>query len=378
MQSFAQAWLVLTITGNQSSLPLSIALQTLPLLLFGTWGGSIVDRFDNRWLLVVSSSLNAVLSLTLGLLVLTDHARLDAIYVFALLTGFVTVVERPATQAFLSQIVPAHDVASAVGLNAMVFPFARLAGPALSSLVIALLGLSWCFFLNTVSFVVFVVALLRMRPDDLFERVRLSTRRGMVSDGLRYARHDEVIANTLVVMFFVGLAGFNFLAVVPMMAKYTFKLSEAGMALPLGLSAIGSLVAGAFAAGQRMPTIRLQAVVACAFGILLIGYGAAPTTLLWVIVAFPVGVAATLFQAFTSSILQQSTRPDMLGRVMALNSIAFLGTTPIGMLLVAWLSTVIGPRAPFVAGGIVVALTGAASESVNQARRRRARELVVR
>lgn len=361
MQAFAQAWLVLEISGDRASLPLTIAIQTLPLLIFGTWGGSVADRFDNRRLLVATSIVNAVLAVVLGFIARADSATVGAVYVIGALTGFVTVIERPATQAFLSEIVPPSEITSAVGLNAMVFPVARLAGPPLSSLAIAGLGLAWCFFLNAASFGVIIVGLLAMRRADMFERVRRPSRHGMVADGLRYARRDRVVRHALVVMFFVGLAGFNFMAVMPMMAKYTFGLSDRGLVLPMALSAIGSLAAGAFAASVARPTLWTLAVSATGFGALLVAYGAAPTTLWWTVLSLPVGVAATLFTTFVASVLQRTARPDMLGRVMALNSIALLGTTPIGMLLVAWTSSALDPRAPFILGGAAVVVTGLAS-----------------
>jgi predicted MFS family arabinose efflux permease len=361
MQSFAQAWLVLTITGNRTALPFTIALQTLPLLFFGTVGGTITDRFDNRRLLLATSVVNAGSAFALGVLSSRATVSVGVVYVFSVLGGFVTVIERPATQAYLSQIVAPSEITAAVGLNSMIFPFARLAGPPLASLAISTGGLAWCFHLNAVSYMVFVVGLVSLRTNQLQKRTRSVSRQGMAAAGLRYARDDAVVSQVLLVMLFVGFAGFNFLAVIPMMGKFTFHLSERGLVLPMAASAIGSLAAGALAAGVEQPGRRLQAITAVAFGGLLVAYGTAPTTLLWTAISFPVGVAATLFQTFTSATLQRVSRPDMLGRVLALNSIAFIGTTPLGMVFVTVLTRSFGARGPFVAGGTVVAVAGASS-----------------
>jgi MFS family permease len=206
MQSFAHAWLVLTITGNRTSLPITIALQTLPLLLFGTVGGMIVDRFDNRRLLLTTSVINAVLALALGVIANLATLAVGVVYVFSVLGSFVTVVERLSTQAFLSQIVQPSEITAGVGLSSMIFPFARLAGPPLAAVAISARGLAWCFHLNAASYVVFVAGLLVLRADQLRPRTRSVSRAGMAVAGLRYARHDAVVSQVLGMLFVAVLS----------------------------------------------------------------------------------------------------------------------------------------------------------------------------
>ena len=155
-------------------------------------------------------------------------------------------------------------------------------------------------------------------------------------------------------MFFVGLAGFNFPIVMPLMAKYTFHVSQARLSVPMACSAIGSLLGGAIVAGIKKPTIRMLGLGAAIFGVVLAAYGGAPTYALWVAVVIPIGLITALYTATVTQLLQQSSRPEMLGRVMALYGIAFLDTTPIGAVLVAVLASNFTARAPFLAGGAVV------------------------
>jgi MFS family permease len=162
-------------------------------------------------------------------------------------------------------------------------------------------------------------------------------------------------------MFFVGLAGFNFPMVMPMMAKYVFHVSQARLSMTMACSAIGSLVGGGVVAGMKKPTMRLLGFGAAVFGVLLAAYGGAPNYAMWVIVACPIGFVTSVYATMVIQLLQQSSQPDMLGRVMALYSMAFLGTTPIGAVLVAWLASSFNARAPFIVGGAVVLLAGAAS-----------------
>jgi MFS family permease len=141
-QGFAQWWLVLTLSGNRTALPITIGLQAVPLLLLGTWGGTVVDRFDNRRLLGVTTMLNMVAAIGLGVIVASGHTTVGIVYVFSLLSGMLLVFERPALQAILSELAQPDEISSAIGLNAMVQPLSRLVGPPLARLVRAR---AWCW-----------------------------------------------------------------------------------------------------------------------------------------------------------------------------------------------------------------------------------------
>ena len=359
-QNFAQYWLVLTISGNRTALPITIGLQAAPLLLFGTWGGTIVDRFDNRRLLVITTLLNTMAAVALGVVVAAGDATVGLVYLFSLLSGILLVFERPALQAILTELAQPDEIPSAVGLNAMVQPLSRLVGPPLASFIIAVRGISMCCYINGASYLLFLVSLVVLRRREMLPRRAAGTRQGMVRAGLRYARRDPVIGPVMLAMFFVGLAGFNFQMVMPMMARYTFHVSEARLSVPMACSAIGSLVGGMVVAGMKTPTVTMLGLAAAVFGVVLAAYGGAPNYAAWVAVAFPIGFVTAVFTTMVIQLLQQSSRPDMLGRVMSLYSIAFLGTTPIGAVMVAWLASSFDARAPFLAGGVVVTVTGAA------------------
>ena len=367
-QSFAQWWLVLTISGNRSALPITIGLQAVPLLLLGTWGGTIVDRFDNRRLLGITTLLNALAAVSLGVIVGSGHVTVAVVYLFSLLSGLLLVFERPALQAILSELARPDEISSAVGLNAMVQPLSRLVGPPLASFIIAVSSVEACCYVNAMSYGLFFVSLVVLRRNEMLPRLQVGSRKGMAMEGLRYARLDPVVGPVLLSMFFVGLAGFNFPMVMPMMAKYTFHVSQARLSVPMACSAIGSLVGGAVVAGIKKPTMRMLGLGAGIFGVTLAAYGGAPTYIVWVIVAFPIGFVTALYTTTVTQLLQQSSRPEMLGRVMALYGIAFLGTTPIGAVLVAVLASNFTARAPFLAGGAVVMLTGMATLALTNKR----------
>lgn len=358
VQNFAQWWLVLSLTDNRAALPVTVGLQTLPILLLGTWGGSIVDRYDNRRLLVVTTILNTLTATGLGVLVVRGHVRVETVYVFAVLTGLIGVFERPALQAIISEFARPDELQSAVGLNSMINPVSRLAGPPIAALLIGSIGIAWCFFVNAASFVVFLLALQLTRRGEMLPRRQAVARKGLAREGLQYARHDPIVGPVLLAMLLVGFAGFNFATIMPLMAKYTFHVGEGGLSLALSLSAIGSIIGGAVVAGTRNVDLRLIGIGAVAFGVLLVTGGLAPSFALWAAANFVIGIFGIAFTTMVISVLQKSSRPDMLGRVMALYSICFFGTTPFGAFLVAVLTKAFNERAGFIAGGAVVALTG--------------------
>ena len=176
--------------------------------------------------------------------------------------------------------------------------------------------------------------------------------------GLRYARHDAVVGPVLLAMFVVGFAGFNFPMVMPLMAKFVYHVNEKKLSVPISFSAAGSLLSGILAARLTKPSMKMLGVSSLIFGVVLGIYGAAPTYYWWVVVAFPVGYTAALYTTMVVQVLQKSSRPEMVGRVMALYGIAFFGTTPIGAVFVALLSDHVSVRAPFIIGGVIVGITG--------------------
>ncbi len=358
VQSFGQWILVVNLSGNRTALPVTIALQTLPILLLGTWGGSIVDRFDNRRLMALTTMLSTITAVWLGVLADRGEATVLIVNIFAVALGLISVFERPAMQAFLSELAGPSEITRAVGLNATVLPIARLVGPPVGGFLIALSGVPMCFFINAGSYLFFLLALALLRTSEMLPRREPAARKGMVKAGLAYARRDPLIGPVLLGMFVVGFAGFNFPMVLPLMAKYVFHIGEKRLSWTISLSAVGSLVAGVLAARRPLPSLTRLGLWAVAFGVSLCVYGIAPTYWWWFGTSFPVGFTAATYTTTVVQILQKSSRPEMVGRVMALYGIAFFGTTPFGAVFVALLSENVSERAPFILGGILVAVTG--------------------
>lgn len=360
VQIVAQSWLVLKMTNSGTTLGVIVALQFLPLLVLGSWGGVLADRFDNQRLLLATSFVSLCCAAGLGTMVVAHRVTVIWVGVFAFALGMVGPFERPAAQAFLYELAGPGELANAVALNALLAPLSRLIGPAIAGVMIATIGTGACFFVNAISYVVVIGALLRLDRAAMFARRQSSRLKGQLREGFEYARRMPVIRATLIVLFVAGTMAYNFQTTVPAMTKFEFHEGATGLAFAQVLSAVGALIAGILVAGLRAPTVRHLALAGTVFGFLLVAWGFLPTFASWAIFGCAVGTVSTAFTTLTQSVLQRETEPAMLGRVMSLFSIGFFGTTPIGALISGALISALSPRWPFYVGGLATMVAAGA------------------
>ncbi|MFC7755265.1 MFS transporter [Tsukamurella soli] len=359
VQQTAIAWLVLQMTGSASSLGLVLAAGGVPPLLFGPWGGVIADRFDLRRLLLTTQVLLCGLAGALWVLAATGHAGVPVVLAVSVAGGFVQIVDSPARQAFVPQLVPASDLASAASVNGVVMNSARVVGPALAGVLITAVGTTPCFAVNAASYLFVIVALAVLRPIP-----GSASRKGGggLADGLRYARTKQQLWLPLAMMALVGLLAFNFPVILPVLASHTFHgsggmYSVLSMVLSAG-SVVGSLAVGLVPHPRRVYLVATGAV----FGIGLIATAVAPGIVTACICLAVTGVAAFCFVTLASTALQLHADPRYRGRIMALWVFVYIGTTPIGSVLSGWICGSAGPRAALLVGAAacLVAAGGAA------------------
>ena len=361
MQIVGEMWLMVKLTGSGVSVGLTAGLQFLPILLFGAWGGLLADRMSKRTLLTITQLSLTVPALTLFVLSLTGVVEPWMVLALVLIRGSVLALDNPARQSFVVEIVGADRVLNAVALNSVVVHSSRILGPALAGTAIALIGISWCFALNALSFVAMFIALRRMDPRALLTPKPLARKRGDLVSALRYVRATPDLLIPLAMMAFVGTISFNFQVLLPLLADFTWHGTAATYAALTAAMGVGS-VAGALAAGARgRVSPKLLVWSSVAFGAAMLLAAAAPTLELQIAALIPLGAASVTFAAGVNSALQIKVEPTMRGRVMALYSIVFLGSTPIGAPLVGWLAEVAGPRAGLVAGGAAALGAGVAA-----------------
>src|SRR4051812_29762735 len=249
MQNMAEAWLVLTLTHNGAAVGAVFAFRFLPMALFGLWGGAIADRYDRRTLMFITQALEALFSIALWLLVLLDVVQVWMVYALAVGVGMVTVVDHPTQLAFVEEMVGREKLPNAVALNSAVGNSARITGPAIAGLLIAWVGEAWVFFVNAVSFIAVVLALLAMRRSEL-RPLHSSASRPRVREGLAYAWSITEIRSTILLVGVVGTLVYNFPTFLTLMASDTFA---GGAGLAGGLMAVLGVgtVIGALVAAHR-------------------------------------------------------------------------------------------------------------------------------
>jgi len=353
MQNLAQAWLILELTHkNGTALGIVTALQFLPMLLFGVWGGVLADRFDKRRLLFGTQIAAGCLALALGIIVTADVAAVWNVYLLAFLLGFVNVVDNPARQTFVLEMVGRDQLQNAVSLNSVVMNSARVVGPAIGGVLIELFGVGPCFYVNAASYVAVIVALRMMDTSQLQRMPTVERAKGQLRDGLRYAWSERLVRIPLLMMAVIGTLAFNFQVVIALMTTKVFDTGAGGFGVLLAIMGIGAVLGGLSMATRRGVSYRRLLVLATAMGVMIMLAAAAPTLGTEAVAVFLMGASAFAFIAVANTTIQLTARPDMRGRVMALYAIAFLGSTPIGGPLVGWISQQWGPRLGFAIGGI--------------------------
>jgi MFS family permease len=358
MQRVAQDWLVLELTGSGIALGISTALQFLPVLLFGMWGGLIVDRFDRRRLIVATQTAQAVLALTLGTLAATGVVELWMVYGLALLLGFVTVIDSPARQAFVAELVEPDDYVNAQGLNSTIHNAGRLVGPAIAGVLIGSVGVEGAFFLNAASFAAVLAALFLMNPQALHRAPAAPRAPGQVREGLAYVWSRPVLRSTIVVVAVIGLFGQNFRVVLPLLAQDTFGQGAATYGTLMAMLGLGAVLGALTSASRPAPTFRSMARTCLMFAAVTFAAAASPSLPFAVAAMVPIGFVNITLNTYGRTLLQLRSDRAMHGRVMALHGLVFLGSTPIGSYVAGFVSELWGPRAGMAMGGVAALLVG--------------------
>lgn len=358
MQVVAEMWLVLKLTDSSFAVGLTAALQFVPMLFAGAWGGLLADRMDKRRLLMVTQTLMALPAL--GLWVLTASGNVQAWMVFAevFVRGSVNAIDNPARQSFVMEMVGRDRVVNAVSLNSLIVHSARIIGPAVAGGVIAAIGVAPCFLINALTFGAMLLALRLIDPQKLHAGKLARREPGQLRSGLRHVARTPALRVPLAAMALVGTLSFNFQVMLPLLARFTFHGTAATYAALTSAMAVGAVVGALVAGARQRIDPKLLATAGAAFGVFSLAAAAAPTLALELVVLAATGAASVTFAAGINSTLQLEAAPSMRGRVMALYSVVFLGSTPIGAPIAGWLAGAAGPRSPLVLAGIAAIAGG--------------------
>ncbi|MET9436144.1 MFS transporter [Streptomyces sp. NPDC006551] len=353
MARITQDWLVLSLTGSAAAVGITTALQFLPMLLFGLYGGVIADRYPKRRILLISQAALGLCGLALAALTLSGHVQVWHVYLVAFLLGMVTVVDNPTRQSFVSEMVGPDQLRNAVSLNSANFQSARLVGPAVAGLLIATVGSGWSFLLNGLFFLAPLTGLLLMRPAEFHKVERAPRGKGQLREGLRYVAGRPDLVWPIVLVGFVGTFGFNFPIWLTAFAQDVFHVGAGTYGFLNTLMAAGSLAGALLAARRGSSRLRMLVGAAVVFGLLEIAAAFSPSFWLFALLLVPIGMFGLTVNITANSAVQLATDPVMRGRVMSLYMMVFAGGTPIGAPLLGWITDTYGARVGFATGGLL-------------------------
>jgi MFS family permease len=355
MQRIAQDWLVLELSGSVTAVGITVALQFMPSLLLGPWGGMVADRFAKRRILMLCQSLAAILAATLAVLSLTGAIQVWHVYSVALMLGLVTVLDQPARQVFVNELVGPKYLRNAISVNSTTFQLGGLIGPALAGVLLTAVGAGWAFAANAVACCSTVTMLLLLRKDQLFLSRPAPKKKGMLREGLRYALSKPTIYWPWLMAGFIAVFAMSLPVMLAAFADHVFDVGAGGYGLLNALVALGAL-AGAVASTRRR-RLRLRSVVFCAgmYGLMLCLAALAPSMPWFGAVMVLSGFWCLMFLTGSNQLVQISSNVAIRGRVMSLYIMVLIGGQAIGGPMLGWIAEHVDPHvALLVAGGVPV------------------------
>ncbi|MBC7724808.1 MAG: MFS transporter [Burkholderiaceae bacterium] len=360
MQRIAIDWLVLELTGNVTMVGITVALQFGPILLFGAWGGVVADRFPKRTILITVQAIVAVLCAVLAALTLTGGVEVWHVFVIAFVLGTAAAIDGPARAAFITEMVGHSRLRNAISVNASIFHFGGMLGPAISGFLIVIVGSGWSIGANSLAGIVVLAALIAMRPAELRPAPRLTNSSGQIRAALAYAASKPAIFWTLVTLAFVSTFGMSLPVLLTAMANDVFGTGAKGYGLYSSLAAVGAFL-GAILSTRRT-ALRLRTIVggAFVFGIVTAVAGAVPVAGVFLVALVGIGLSRLLFATAAESMTQLSSNVGIRGRVMSLYIMVLLGGQAIGGPIMGWIAEEAGARTALMVAGLVPAIAATA------------------
>ncbi|MDQ6662301.1 MAG: MFS transporter [Chloroflexota bacterium] len=361
MQSIGQIWLVLELTHSAWQLGLVGALQALPILLFSLFGGVFADRWPKRSVLLVTQAAAMIQALFLWTLIVTGTIQLWHLYILAMLLGLTNCLGRPASRAFVVEMVGREDLLNAVALNSSLVNLARIMGPALGGIIIAISGVTMLFLLNALSFLPVMVGLVLIKSHELHAQAlqhrsvgeRQSTWQSL-REGVDYVWNTPAVLLVILVVGLVLLFGSNFNVVLPLFATDVLHVGATGFGFLSAATGVGALLSALWLAwSNQQPTIRRLLIGILVFGVLEVIFAVSHIYLLSLVLIASVGFTEEAFAMQAMTVLQTVAPDHLSGRVMSVEVLFFDGSLPLGYLLMGWLSGLIGAPMAMLIGALL-------------------------
>ena len=359
MQTVAQNWLVLTMTGSASWLGFTAFLQETPFLLFSLFGGVLADRRDRRRILLLSQVVQLSTAFLLAGLIFTNHIQVWMILVLAVVVGFAQSFGGPAYQALVPTLVDREDLPNAVALNSIQFNLARVIGPVLAGIAFYKLGAAACFGLNGLSFFAVIVALLLLKRGAPTGAASGSVLQNLKA-GLVAVRDARGLRGLIGLSFVGSFCAFPLVTFLPVFAKDVFGQDAKGYSALLAAFGIGAVCGALGTAGFGHVKRRgaLAVTMQMTFGALAVGFALSRVPWVSYVLLFGAGAAIVIVFAMFMTLVQQNADDAMRGRVVSVYSLAFRGAMPLGNLTAGFLATLMPAPWVLVGNGALLVLVG--------------------
>lgn len=352
LTNVALTLLVLKITGSGLAIGILAACQFGPILFLSAWGGALADRSDKRLFLMVTQTLEMAESFGLAILAFMPHPPLYGLYALAAAGGIFLAFDNPLRRSFVSEMVPAADLPNAVVLYSLIVNISRIFGPALAGLLVITLGYGWCFTVDAITYIAVLASLFMMRPSELFRTKIAARAKGEIRAGLRYVRSMPVLWISFVMLAVIGTLAYNFTVTFPLFVTDSLHRSNVTYTWLYAIFSVGAVISGLTIARRGLVQVKHLIYGSAMLGLAMLLLAATPGVLLAVPIVFLVGMTSILFMTAATTIVQVQTAAAMRGRVLSLQTVLIIGTTPIGGPLMGWVADTLGARAPIWIGGL--------------------------
>jgi MFS family permease len=359
MQGLAQGWLVLELTDSAFWVGLVSFLGSLPIVLFTLPAGVYVDRAHKRRIITVCQALMLVQAVVLTTLTALHRIQAWQVAVLAALLGTLSAIEIPARQSFIVEMVAREDLTQAIALNSSAFNATRIVGPAIAGVLVARVGIAWCFALNALSYVAVLVGLARMRLPPFVRPVATAGGLERFREGVRFMRNDRRVGALIVSTALLSLFGFPYLVLLPVFARDLLRVGAEGLGVMSAMVGIGAVTSALLLAafGTRTGRGRMVTVAGPVFGLAVAAFALSRSYGLALLMLSASGFAMVLNNAATNTLLQHLVSDELRGRVMSAWTFVFVGFAPFGALLVGTLAGTIGARGALALSGLMSAAT---------------------
>ena len=372
MQNVAQAWLVYQLTHSSVWLGVIGFLTSIPVLFFSMFGGALADKISKKRLIIATQVASMVQAFLMALLVWTGVCTPTLVGVLAFTLGTINAIDIPGRQSFVVDMVGKEDLQNAIALNSAVFNGARMFGPAIGGIIIGVLGVGWCFFLNGLSFIAVITGLFLMNVEEKAKQEGTISVLDSIKVGVSYIQSEISLTALMTLVAVLTIFGWSYSVLLPIVADSILDIGPIGLGNLLTANGIGALISALTVAsvGHKVPARKFLYAGLALFVVSILFFAASTSPLVSMVCMVGVGMGLIAFFA-TANASFQSRSPDHLrGRVMGMYSLVFQGFFPFGSLGMGVLARIIGVRLAIATGACVCGVAGGTVYGIMKRRRK--------